>query len=206
MRTQHIFTERNMIMLLVILYCQIVFLVQSVSSADTTPISPANTTQIPPAADTTQISPANTTQITSANTTQISTANTTQVAPAETTQKSPANTTQKSPTNTTQKAPANTTQKAPANKTDTEYAILKKLFRKSRDVPIVDQESYDAPMIEDEENQDSGYGPWGQWTKCAKHCGIGRSTRERKCNDLDNCHDGNIEVRLCSKRDCKPSG
>ncbi|CAC5403764.1 unnamed protein product [Mytilus coruscus] len=171
---------------------------RQVSSADTTPISPANTTQIPPAADTTKISSANTTQITSANTTQISTANTTQVAPAETTQKAPAN--------TTQKAPANTTQKAPANKTDTEYAILKKLFRKSRDVPIVDQESYDAPMIEDEDNPDSGYGPWGLWTKCAKHCGIGRSTRERKCNDLDNCHDGNIEVRLCSRKDCKPSG
>ncbi|VDI37778.1 Hypothetical predicted protein [Mytilus galloprovincialis] len=161
-----------------------IFYVKLVSSADTTKTPLTDTTKAPPA-DTTKTPPADTSQNATADTKQIA------------------------PDNTTQKASADTTPKAFTNSTKTEYAILQKLLRTSRDVPIVDQESNDSPMIEEVDNPDSGYGPWGEWTKCAKHCGVGRSTRERKCNDLDNCHDGNIEVRLCSRKHCKtdkPSG
>ncbi|XP_071148811.1 proteoglycan 4-like [Mytilus edulis] len=173
-------------MLLVILCCQIGFLVQFVSSADTTPIPSADTTKTPPA-DTKKTSPADTTKTSPADTSQNATADTTQNAPAD----------------NSSIATADTTPKASTNSTKIEYVIFEKLFRTSRDVPIVDQESNDSPMIEEVDNPDSGYGPWGEWTKCAKHCGVGRSTRERKCNDLDNCHDGNIEVRLCSRKNCK---
>ncbi|XP_024943397.1 A disintegrin and metalloproteinase with thrombospondin motifs 3 [Cephus cinctus] len=56
--------------------------------------------------------------------------------------------------------------------------------------------------------RDGGWGPWGEWAKCSRTCGIGVQFRSRKCNKPTPAYGGIVckgkleEFRICVQPDC----
>ncbi|XP_036133997.1 ADAMTS-like protein 3 [Molossus molossus] len=55
-----------------------------------------------------------------------------------------------------------------------------------------------------DEDKDSNWDAWGDWSDCSRTCGGGASYSLRRCLTGRNCEGQNIRYRTCSNHDCPP--
>ncbi|XP_010619488.1 ADAMTS-like protein 3 [Fukomys damarensis] len=58
--------------------------------------------------------------------------------------------------------------------------------------------------VRSEEDRDSNWDAWGDWSDCSRTCGGGASYSLRRCLTGRNCEGENIRYKTCSHHDCPP--